>query len=882
MSSTENLITSIQGLSASSGDLSALHRILKGAEETLRADSDLQLSTLDQLDPSKHSLGYLYLLDVLTCGGPMSKEKASEVVLLIARFITSCDAEQIRLASDKFVSLCKGFKDRVLELEDPLRGVAPLLSAVRKVQVSTKRLTALHPDCLQLCLQAKCYKAGFSILSDDILEVDQPRDFYLYCYYGGMICIGQKKFQKALELLYNVVTAPMHSVNAIALEAYKKYVLVTLIHSGQFSVSLPKCASTAAQRHLKTWSIPYTEVGNCYNEGKISELQAVVVAHSSDFEKDNNLGLVKQAVSSLYKRNILRLTQKYLTLSLQDIANMVQLANAKEAEMHVLQMIQDGQIHALINQKDGMVRFLEDPEQYKTSEMIEVMDSVIQRTIMLSKNLIAMDESLSCDPLYLGKVGRERQRYDFGEDFDTVPQKFSMTLCCSASSSGTLLEGGSPKEEDRQSKVSSKGDDSEDLKLWMDKKGLPPCKLMIRSINLYITLLLKGDVAFSVPNSLVVTLERVLGNETIAELLTTNKLSELACLALYLMYEKKQGKKSVWYPYIRELDRQRGRGQLDVESPLLWSEAELEYLTGSPTKAEVLERAEGIKREYSELDTVWFMAGSLFQVFWLLPKTSAFLFFCMECGERSIQSCVVHLQNVSLARRFALVPLGPRLLAYCSNCKAMLTAVDSAVELVVDRAYKAGDPIVAWCGPQPNAKLLLNYGFVDEDNPYDRIIVEAALSTDDPQYQDKRLVAQRKGKLSQQVFQVRVGKEREAVQDMLPYLRLGYMSDPAEMQSVISSQGPVCSMSPCMERAVLDQLADHFMRRLSRYPTTLKEDDALLADPSLNPRKRVATRLVRLEKKMLAACLVATVDFLNELPDTTISPCPALYAPSLK
>ena len=40
-----------------------------------------------------------------------------------------------------------------------------------------------------------------------------------------------------------------------------------------------------------------------------------------------------------------------------------------------------------------------------------------------------------------------------------------------------------------------------------------------------------------------------------------------------------------------------------------------------------------------------------------------------------------------------------------------------------------------------------------------------------------------------------MGKEKEAVQDMLPYLRLGYMSDPAEMQSVISSQGPVCSVS---------------------------------------------------------------------------------------
>jgi hypothetical protein len=110
------------------------------------------------------------------------------------------------------------------------------------------------------------------------------------------------------------------------------------------------------------------------------------------------------------------------------------------------------------------------------------------------------------------------------------------------------------------------------------------------------------------------------------------------------------------------------------------------------------------------------------------------------------------------------------LLAYCSNCKAMLTAVDGAVELVVDRPYKAGESIVVWynisvywlqfqvffrsflgkedlsfrlfcgssifllkykacnlfcrCGPQPNSKLLINYGFVDEDNSYDRLVVE--------------------------------------------------------------------------------------------------------------------------------------------------------------
>ncbi|CAL5380163.1 unnamed protein product [Camellia sinensis] len=49
----------------------------------------------------------------------------------------------------------------------------------------------------------------------------------------GMICTGQKRFRKALELLHNVVTATMSTINAIAVEAYKKYILVSLIHLGQ-------------------------------------------------------------------------------------------------------------------------------------------------------------------------------------------------------------------------------------------------------------------------------------------------------------------------------------------------------------------------------------------------------------------------------------------------------------------------------------------------------------------------------------------------------------------------------------------------------------------------------------------------------------------------
>ncbi|QCD86172.1 COP9 signalosome complex subunit 3 [Vigna unguiculata] len=422
MDPLEALVAQIQGLSSTSSDVNRLHSILKQADDLLRSKSTRLPPLLTQLDPSIHSLGFLYILDAYMTS-PITKTQAETAVPIATRFIVAC-SDQIRLAPEKFLSVCRRLKDQVMLLETPIRGVAPLFTALRKVQVSAEHLTPLHSEFLLLCLLSKCYKTGLSILDDDVFEVNHPRDFFLYCYYGGMICIGMKCFQKALDLLHNVVTAPMSVINAIAVEAYKKYILVSLIRNGQFSTSLPKYSSSAAQRNLKNFCQPYVELANTYGNGKIAELEAFVKTNEEKFESDSNLGLVKQAVSSMYKRNIQRLTQTYLTLSLQDIANTVQLNSPKEAEMHVLQMIQDGEIYATINQKDGMVRFLEDPEQYKTCEMIEHIDSSIQRIMALSRKLTAMDEQISCDQLYLSKAGRERQRYDF-DDFD-VPQKFNI------------------------------------------------------------------------------------------------------------------------------------------------------------------------------------------------------------------------------------------------------------------------------------------------------------------------------------------------------------------------------------------------------------------------------------------------------------------------
>ncbi|KAL9258414.1 COP9 signalosome complex subunit 3-like protein [Drosera capensis] len=447
METLETTTAQIQALLRTKSDATHLNNLLKKSEDSIRLRSASLKPHMDQLDPATHSLGYLYYLEAFT-STPISKEQADGIVGLIIRFINSCKAEHI------LISVCKRLKEQVLQLETPVRGVAPMLTAVKKLQTNTERLTPLHPEFVLLCVLSKFYKYGLNLLEDDVVEIDQPKDLFLYYYYGyvpfyvvafgkkmmrflelqlliecmfsstrSMVYIGVKRFEKALELLHNVFTAPMQNLNAIAVEAYKKYILVSLIQHGQLPAALPKYTSSVAQRNLKFYAQIYLDLATTYGNGKKSELETYVESNKESFEHDNNLGLVKQVVSSMPKRNIQRLTQTYLTLSLQDIANTVQLDNPKEAEMHVLQMIQDGEIYATINQKDGMVRFLEDHEQYKTCEMIEHIDSSIQRVMALSRKLTSMDESMSCDPLFLGKVGRERTRFDF-DDLDTP--KFSI------------------------------------------------------------------------------------------------------------------------------------------------------------------------------------------------------------------------------------------------------------------------------------------------------------------------------------------------------------------------------------------------------------------------------------------------------------------------
>mmetsp|Transcript_34438 Transcript_34438/g.88075 ORF Transcript_34438/g.88075 Transcript_34438/m.88075 type:complete len:316 (+) Transcript_34438:741-1688(+) len=279
-----------------------------------------------------------------------------------------------------------------------------------------------------------------------------------------------------------------------------------------------------------------------------------------------------------------------------------------------------------------------------------------------------------------------------------------------------------------------------------------------------------------------------------------------------------------------------------------------ELLAGSPVISDIAQRRASIEKEYGELDTVWFMAGSLFRDYPYDIPTEAFSRELFLQAFAAVQSCVVHLQGVALAKRFALVPMGPPLTVYRSTCKSMLTynPANKAVELKVDREVAEGEPLEAWCGPQPNSRLLVNYGLVDDNNPYDKMQITASVLQRDPLFAAKRAKLQTMELTSKHAFNLT--KAQPLPPTLLPFLRFAYLEDDAAVQAATldSLMRPV---SPANEAAATALLADHLRARIAKYRTTIEEDSRTVEDPAASAKAKVAARLLRIEKGILQGAL---------------------------
>ncbi|GLH13780.1 hypothetical protein R5R35_008973 [Gryllus longicercus] len=408
-SALEQFVNNVRTLSAQ-GNFRELCEMLNKSTEVLMKNGQHLDNVLETLDLQQHSLGVLAVLCV-KFSLPALATTPDHHELLFAQaqeFIIGCNGEQVRFAPDTYAELCHLLTHSLVELKLPLRGIDLMRRAIRKIQLFDSQLTSIHADLCQLCLLAKCFKPALEFLNTDITSISQEggqfdaKYFLLYYYYGGMIYTALKNYDRALYFFEVAITTPAMAVSHVMLEAYKKYILVSLILHGKV-LNIPKYTSQVVGRFIKPLSQAYHDLATAYTTNNSDELRTTINKYQESFARDSNTGLTKQVIASLYKKNIQRLTKTFLTLSLSDVASRVQLSGPGEAEKYILNMIEDGEIFATINQKDGMVIFHDDPEKYNSPAMLRRLEEEMAVCTDLDRKVQSMEEDIMVNPQFVKK-----------------------------------------------------------------------------------------------------------------------------------------------------------------------------------------------------------------------------------------------------------------------------------------------------------------------------------------------------------------------------------------------------------------------------------------------------------------------------------------------
>ena len=292
-----------------------------------------------------------------------------------------------------------------------LSAVRPLREAIIKLKPSSNFLTPIHADFFQCCLLSHNYNAALPILTEEVYEIPNPEDYkdlrpqdlLRFFYYGGMIHVGLKNYTLALEFFKSGFTVPALILSAIMVHSYQKYILLSLITVGSVPQP-PKYTSQMIQRQLKAYCSPYVDLSTAFSTHSIEEVNKIVAQHHEVLTKDANFGLVQQVVNCLTRSNIQRMTETFITLSTNDIANNVHLQGAKQAEKEIMKMIEAGQIVAKINQKDGMVKFEEREEGWESEGRVRDMDERIERVMGLAVKMRMRDEDIGSSAEFLQKI----------------------------------------------------------------------------------------------------------------------------------------------------------------------------------------------------------------------------------------------------------------------------------------------------------------------------------------------------------------------------------------------------------------------------------------------------------------------------------------------
>lgn len=306
-------------------------------------------------------------------------EDAMNDDVFVRRVVDMCqraNREKVQRDARAFASCCRVASE--LACEGRGDGPAACVPAMRRAVTLAQdgrieACTPQHACYLRVCLKAKMYddveasnlaSTRMMFEADPALTGLTATDFLLACYYGGRVLLGLRKYDDAAVEFMNAVAAPATTVSAVAVAAYKKYVLARLLSKSAYVPELPNYVSAPVRRYVASSECEaYAALAQAFASGKIETLRETIAAHRDDaFARDENVGLVDLLEERAQMVKMCRLAQTYSTLSLEDVARLLSASGVDAAESLVRRMVRSGDVAAKIDGVEGVARFLDQSE----------------------------------------------------------------------------------------------------------------------------------------------------------------------------------------------------------------------------------------------------------------------------------------------------------------------------------------------------------------------------------------------------------------------------------------------------------------------------------------------------------------------------------------
>lgn len=281
--------------------------------------------------------------------------------------------------------------------------ITNLFMAIQRYPPRT--LTPVHHFVVRQCCKLRTYDLAIPLLDQPIDHFFKSHhltyhDHLLYHFYGGLCLTALRDYSRASMFFSMTLAAGGRDTSLIQLDAYKKYILVELIHRAKLP-EFPRTTHNNVRRALEILSVPYLDLADVFLQDS-TNVNQVVEKYRADFARDGNTGLLNSALASIPSHKILKISQVYSSLRLSQIGSKLSISES-EVKGTLASMVADNRISATID-SEGWVAFpiATIPAEKQLEELYEAYKKVAN----LNSRMTQLQKSLELDPDYVTRQTR--------------------------------------------------------------------------------------------------------------------------------------------------------------------------------------------------------------------------------------------------------------------------------------------------------------------------------------------------------------------------------------------------------------------------------------------------------------------------------------------